>query len=52
MFVLLQYLGPGIIKSVLTPRTGNAWVHAMNYHAVAPHALVDTPLTVKVFGLV
>jgi hypothetical protein len=52
MFVLLQYFGPGMIKSVLTLRTGNAWVHAVSYHAVAPHVLVDTPLMVKVFGLV
>jgi hypothetical protein len=51
MFVLLQYFGPGMIKSVLTLRTGNAWVHAVSYHAVAPHVLVDTPLMVKVFGI-
>ena len=51
MFVLLQYFGPGMIKSVLTLRTGNAWVHAVSYHAVAPHVLVDTPLMVKIFGL-
>ena len=52
MFVLFQYFGPGMIKSVLTLRTGNAWVHAVSYHAIAPHVLVDTPLMVKVFGLV
>ena len=52
LFVLFQYFGPGMIKSVLTLRTGNAWVHALSYHAVAPHVLVDTPLMVKVFGLV
>ncbi|MGO9038866.1 MAG: hypothetical protein ACLQKH_12860 [Steroidobacteraceae bacterium] len=51
LFVLLQYFGPGMIKSVLTLRTGNAWVHAISYHAIAPHVLVDTPLMVKVFGL-
>jgi hypothetical protein len=50
MFVLFQYFGPGMIKSVLTLRTGNAWVHALSYHAVAPHVLIDTPLMVKVFG--
>jgi hypothetical protein len=32
--------------------SGNAWVHAVSYHAIAPHVLVDTPLMVKVFGLV
>jgi hypothetical protein len=43
MFVLFRYFGPGMIKSVLTLRTGNAWVHAVSYHAVAPHVLIDTP---------
>lgn len=51
MFVLLQYFGPGMIKAVLTLRTGNAWVHAVGYHAVAPHVLVDTPLLVRIFGI-
>jgi hypothetical protein len=51
LFVLLQYFGPGMMKSVLTLRTGNAWVHALGYHAVAPHVIVDTPLVVKVFGI-
>lgn len=51
MFVLLQYVGPGMVKSVLTLRTGNAWVHALSYHIVAPHVIVDTPLVVKVFAI-
>jgi hypothetical protein len=51
MFVLFQYFGPGMIKAVLTLRTGNAWVHAVSYHAVAPHVLVDAPLMVKVFRI-
>jgi hypothetical protein len=51
IFVLLQYFGPGMIKSVLTLRTGNAWVHALSYHAVAPHLIIDTPLIVKVFRI-
>jgi hypothetical protein len=51
VFVLLQYFGPGMIKSVLTLRTGNAWVHALSYHAVAPHVLVDTPLVTKIFSI-
>jgi hypothetical protein len=52
IFVLLQYFGPGMIKSVLTLRTGNAWVHAFSYHIIAPHVIVDTPLMVKVFSIV
>jgi hypothetical protein len=51
VFVLLTYFGPGMMKGVLTLRTGNAWVHALGYHAVAPHVIVDTPLLVKVFGI-
>ena len=51
IFVVLQYFGPGMIKTVITLRTGNAWVHAIAYHAIAPHVVVDTPLIVKVFGL-
>jgi len=51
LFVMFQYFGPGMIKSVLTLRTGNAWVHALGYHAVAPHVIVDTPLVVKIFGI-
>jgi hypothetical protein len=51
IFVLLQYVGPGMFKSVLTLRTGNAWVHALSYHIVAPHVIVDTPLMTKAFGI-
>jgi hypothetical protein len=51
IFVLFTYFGPGMMKSVLTLRTGNAWVHAFSYHALAPHVIVDTPLMVKVFGI-
>ena len=52
IFVLLQYFGPGMFKSVLTLRTGNAWVHALSYHIIAPHVIVDTPLVIKTFGIV
>jgi hypothetical protein len=51
IFVGLLYFGPGMIKTVMTLRTGNAWVHAIGYHAVAPHVLVDAPMIGKVFGL-
>lgn len=43
VFLVLQYFGPGLIKSVLTQRTGNTWVHVWGYHAIAPHATVDAP---------
>jgi hypothetical protein len=51
IFLLLQYFGPGMVKSVLTLRTGNAWVHALAYHAIAPHATLDAPNLVRIFGV-
>jgi hypothetical protein len=51
IFLFLQYFGPGMIKTVLTLRTGNAWVHVWAYHAIAPHAIADTPNVVKIFKL-
>lgn len=51
IFVGLQYFDPGMIKTFMTLRTGNAWVHAIGYHAIAPHVVVDTPLIAQVFGL-
>lgn len=49
--LVLQYLVPGMFKAWLTLRTGNAWVHAWAYHAIAPHVWADTPLIVRIFGL-
>jgi hypothetical protein len=51
IFVVIGYLGPGMIKSYITLRTGNAWVHALGYHIVAPHVIMDTPLIVRAFGI-
>src|SRR5215208_6051372 len=51
IFLMFQYFGPGMVKSVLTLRTGNAWVHLWAYHAIAPHVTVDTPNIVNVFKL-
>jgi hypothetical protein len=51
IFLFLQYFGPGLIKTVLTLRTGNAWVHVFAYHAIAPHTIADTPLIVKIFKI-
>jgi len=49
--VLLWFTGPGLIKSYLTLRTGNAWVHLWAYHAIAPHVTMDTPVIVDVFRI-
>jgi len=51
IFLFFQYFGPGMIKTVLTLRTGNAWVHVWAYHAIAPHVTGDTPTIVKIFRL-
>lgn len=51
IFVVLTYQGPGMFKSFVTLRTGNAWVHAIAYHAIAPHVVVDAPLIAKVFAI-
>lgn len=51
LFVFANYTGPGMFKSYATLRTGNAWVHAIGYHAVAPHVLFDTPLIARIFAI-
>ncbi|MFI6584068.1 hypothetical protein [Embleya sp. NPDC050493] len=51
VFLLFTYFLPGMFKTVLTVRTGNAWVHVWAYHAFAPHTLADTPHVVHVFGV-
>ena len=50
-FVFLTFFSPGLVKSFLTVRTGNAWVHLWGYHAIAPHVTMDTPIIVKIFGI-
>jgi len=50
-FVFVSYVGPGMFKSYVTLRTGNAWVHALGYHAIAPHVIADTPMIASVFGI-
>jgi len=51
IFVLLQFGPPGLMKSYLTLRTANAWVHLWAYHAITPHVTNDTPMIVNVFGI-
>ncbi|MCB0163566.1 MAG: hypothetical protein KDI79_05020 [Anaerolineae bacterium] len=51
IFVFSQFTGPGMVKAILTLRTGNAWVHLWSYHAIAPHVMIDTPHIVEVFKL-
>jgi len=51
IFVVTTFFGPGLIKTYLTLRTGNAWVHLWAYHAIAPHVTSDTPIIVKILGI-
>ncbi len=51
ILVFSQFTGPGMIKSLLTLRTGNAWVHLLAYHSVVPHVSVDTPTVVDAFEI-
>ena len=51
IFVFLTYTSPGMFKAYFTLRTGNAWAHAIGYHAFAPHVVVDTPMIAHVFGI-
>ena len=50
-FVYLLLIPAGLMKSFLTWRTGNAWVHVWAYHAISPHVTVDTRLIVRNFGI-
>jgi hypothetical protein len=49
--VFLIFFPPGVMKSFLTVRTGNAWVHVWGFHAISPHVTVDTRLIVSDFNI-
>jgi hypothetical protein len=49
--VFLTFFPPGVMKSFLTLRTGNAWVHVWGFHAISPHVTVDTRLIVRDFDI-
>ena len=49
--VFLIFFPPGVMKSFLTFRTGNAWVHVWAFHAMSPHVTVDTRLIVRDFHI-
>jgi hypothetical protein len=51
IFVFLFFFPPGVMKSFLAMRTGNAWVHMWGFHAISPHVTVDTCLIVHDFNL-
>ena len=51
LFVFLIFFPPGLMKSFLTVRTGNAWVHLWAFHAISPHVTVDSRLIVRDFDI-
>jgi hypothetical protein len=51
MLVYLTFFPAGLMKSFLTVRTGNAWVHVWAYHAISPHVTIDTRLVVHDFNI-
>lgn len=51
IFVILTFFPAGVMKSFLTMRTGNAWVHMWSFHAITPHVMVDTRLVVRDFNI-
>jgi len=51
LVVFLFFFPPGIMKSYLTIRTGNAWVHMWGFHAITPHVTLDTRLIVRDFDI-
>ncbi|MGA7919747.1 MAG: hypothetical protein WCA38_08740 [Candidatus Acidiferrales bacterium] len=51
LVVFLFFFPPGVMKSFLTWRTGNAWVHVWAFHAISPHVTVDTRLIVSDFNI-
>jgi hypothetical protein len=51
IMVFFTFFPPGLMKSFLTVRTGNAWVHMWGFHAISPHVTVDTRLIVRDFDI-
>ena len=51
ILVFVTFFPPGLMKSFLTLRTGNAWVHLWAFHAISPHVTVDTRLIVNDFRI-
>jgi hypothetical protein len=51
IFIMLLFGGPGMVKSYLTQRTGNAWVHLWGFHAIWPHVTDDSGIFVKIFQI-
>lgn len=51
LFITVANFGLGLVKGMLTVRTGNVWLHFIAYHVVSFHIWADAPLVARVFEL-
>jgi hypothetical protein len=51
IFVFLTFVPPGLMKSFMTLRSGNAWVHLWGFHAISPHVTGDATIIIRDFGI-
>lgn len=51
LYAVVHNIGPGLIKAILTVRTGNSWLHMYAYHVLSFHAFVDAVTVTFLFGL-
>ena len=51
LYAIVHNIGPGLIKAILTVRTGNSWLHMFAYHVLSFHAFADAVTVAFVFGL-
>ncbi|MEM7332520.1 MAG: hypothetical protein AAF490_10540 [Chloroflexota bacterium] len=51
LFWVTRNMGPGLVKAMLTVRTGNSWLHMIAFHVVSFHIWADAPTVAFLFGL-
>ncbi|MEM7337253.1 MAG: hypothetical protein AAF467_01330 [Actinomycetota bacterium] len=51
LFITVSNFGPGLVKGMLTVRTGNVWLHFLAYHVLSFHTWADAPLVARIFEL-
>ncbi|MEM7124720.1 MAG: hypothetical protein AAF702_00245 [Chloroflexota bacterium] len=51
LYAIVHNIGPGLIKAILTVRTGNSWLHMFAYHVLSFHAFADAVTVAFLFGL-
>ncbi|MEM7029119.1 MAG: hypothetical protein AAF629_05965 [Chloroflexota bacterium] len=51
LFWVTRNVGPGLVKAMLTVRTGNSWLHMLAFHVMSFHIWADAPTVAFLFGL-